>query len=45
MKAQKSSLLVFVLGIAALAPLSAAAEPVVGPTALRVDNLIRPAGH
>ena len=44
MKAQKSSLLVFVLGIAALAPLSAAAEPVVGPTALRVDNLTRPLG-
>ena len=44
MKAQKSSLLVFVLSVAAMAPLSAAVEPVVGPTALRVDDLTTPLG-
>ena len=44
MKAQKRSLLVLVLGVAAMVPLSEAAEPAVGPTALRVDNLTTPLG-
>ncbi len=44
MKAQKISILVLVLGVAAMVRLSAAVEPVAGPTGLRVDNLTTPLG-